>query len=134
MDPMEALFKELYPSFDQRVKDLMSSPDMNYQIGDAPSYQKLCREFVEIRIDPAKCTDPSHCLKCMDVCAPKVFCWEWRPVGPFGGPDGFGIRERPARMWAPHALLCTVCNRCAEHCPEQAITVIPAEQGSAPSD
>ena len=127
MDPMAKIFEELFPSFDKRVQEFYMSPEMNYEIQDAPSYQKMCRELVEVRIDPEKCTSPGSCLKCMSACAPKVFTWEWKPFGPWGGAKGFGILERPARMWGAHAMLCTVCNRCVEICPENAITVIPAE-------
>ena len=127
MDPMEKVFMELFPSFDERIQKLYQNPEINYEIPDSPFYKKMSKELVEIRIDPEKCTSPGHCLKCMQACAPKVFCWEWKPVGPFGGAKAFGIQERPARMWGAHAMLCTVCNRCVEICPEKAITVIPAE-------
>lgn len=125
MDPMAKVFMELYPSFDQATKELFESPDWNYQIEDSPFYQQMCRELVEIRVDPAKCTSPSTCLKCLGVCSQRVFAWEVKPLMPIGDRTAYGIQERPARMVGAHQLLCTLCNRCAEHCPQQAITVIP---------
>lgn len=75
-----------------------------------------------ITIDYTKCgeqgTDPRECGKCLKVCDPAVFLMH-QPLN---------IEQDPydPQLWRITAVwlsLCTRCLKCADVCPEKAITV-----------
>ena len=81
------------------------------------------RKFPKITIDQEKCTVPFLCKKCLQICPMLVF--ETKRV--------MAREERLKEMdpridgnyvlSAPRRDKCTVCNKCIEVCPVDAITI-----------
>jgi len=77
----------------------------------------------QIKIDYKKCgpnakMDPRECRKCMNVCDPAVFLMHptlEEHKDPYN-PEKWLVTP----VWP---CMCTGCMKCAEVCPEQAITV-----------
>ncbi|MFX0106713.1 MAG: 4Fe-4S binding protein [Candidatus Hodarchaeota archaeon] len=80
----------------------------------------------QIKIDYSKChtgasTDPRDCRKCLYICDPAVLLIH--PTLDDDHPD-----PHNPNIWRIDAIWlskCSGCMKCAEICPEKAITVIP---------
>ncbi len=81
------------------------------------------RKFPKIAIDPEKCTVPFLCKKCFQICPTAVFNVE-RVMA-----KEERLKEMDPRIDGNYALSaprrdkCTVCNRCLEVCPVDAIKI-----------
>ena len=81
-----------------------------------------------VTFDYSKChsganTDPRDCRKCLYVCDPAVLLMH--PTLSDDHPD-----PHNPEIWRIDAIWlskCTGCMKCAEVCPEQAITVVPGK-------
>jgi NAD-dependent dihydropyrimidine dehydrogenase PreA subunit len=77
--------------------------------------------MVRIELDPAKCTSPRQCRKCMEVCPQRLFRTYPRERRKPG---------KPAADWTIGVvlpLLCTGCMKCEQVCPQKAIRIDPAQ-------
>ncbi len=83
----------------------------------------LGRKFPEITIDPEKCTVPFMCKKCLQICPEAVFHvtrvmqHEKRLEEMDPRIDGYYV------LHAMRRDRCTVCNRCIDVCPVDAIKI-----------
>ena len=79
-----------------------------------------------IEIDQSRCTVPFDCKKCLQVCPTAVFNVRAVKVEKYRETD----KTEPGAymLAAPYRDKCTVCNRCIEVCPVDAITItVPQE-------
>ena len=114
---------DVIPTLDPRVQRILTGPEHKITMETSPHLQKIAKELVEVRVDPTRCTKPGLCLKCQKACSFKSFAYVWYPFLPWGNfPE---LVERQGRMINTHPHLCDLCGRCAEVCPEQAITITP---------
>ena len=81
------------------------------------------RKFPKITIDWEKCTVPFLCKKCLQVCPTAVF-------GVFRvGAKEEKLKEMDPRIDGNYVLYvlrrdkCTVCNKCIEVCPADAVKI-----------
>ncbi len=83
----------------------------------------MVRKFPKITIDHKKCTVPFLCKKCLQVCPMLVF-WVER-----GMEKEERLKEVDPRIPGNYMLSvhrrdkCTVCNKCVEVCPVDAIKI-----------
>jgi len=75
----------------------------------------------KIEIDQSKCQTPFYCKKCLQICPQAVFYVMALKQERFKETDP---RELGSYMLIPlFASKCTVCNRCVEVCPVDAIKI-----------
>ncbi len=80
------------------------------------------RKFPKITIDQKKCTVPFLCKKCLQICPEAVF-------GLSGNRRPERLKEMDPRIdgnyivEAYYTNKCTVCNKCIEVCPVDAIKI-----------
>lgn len=81
------------------------------------------RKFPKITVDQEKCTVPFLCKKCLQICPEAIFRVE-RVMS-----KEKRLEEMDPRIDGTYELevlrrdKCTVCNRCIEVCPADAITI-----------
>jgi len=75
----------------------------------------------KIEIDYSKCQTPFHCKKCLQICPQAVFYVAVMEQTRFKETDP---RQPGSYMLIPlFVSKCTVCNRCVEVCPADAIKI-----------
>ena len=79
-----------------------------------------------IEIDHSKCTTPFDCKKCLLICPQGVFNVNAVKVEKFKETD----KKEPGAFRLDAFLLdkCTLCNKCIEVCPVDAIKITPPEE------
>ena len=82
--------------------------------------------YPKIEIDHSKCTVPFDCKKCLQVCPTAVFHVAAVKVEKYRETDK---KESDTYVLsAPYRDKCTVCNKCIEVCPVDALTItLPQE-------
>jgi len=82
--------------------------------------------YPRIEIDHSKCTAPFDCKKCLQACPTAVFHVEAVKVEKYRETD----KKEPGTyvLSSPYRDKCTVCNKCIEVCPVDAITITVPEE------
>ena len=73
--------------------------------------------MIKIEVDPAKCSSPRECRKCLEACPQRLF--RTRPKAP-------RKPGKPATGWSIAVvlpILCTGCMACEQVCPQNAIKI-----------
>jgi len=79
-------------------------------------------KYPEIKIDHSKCLTPFDCKKCLRICPQAVFEVFPVKVERFKETD----KKEPGsyRLQGFYRDKCTLCNKCVEICPVNAITIV----------
>lgn len=83
-------------------------------------------KYPRIKVDSSKCLTPFDCKKCLRICPPALFQVVATKVEKFKETN----KKEPGsyKLSAYYIDKCTLCNKCIEVCPVNAITITVPEE------
>lgn len=101
----------------ERFRQWLDDPVTQVTVENSPHRLEMVRRTQDVIFDTGRCTSPGECLKCLKACGPHVLAL--MQPGNRTTPD----RMYPARIICFMPEMCSLCNRCVEVCPKQAVSI-----------